>query len=219
MASPALEAVPSLVVARPVVASPILMRRTTDKSPVVYAIPVSLANNPAMQAAKFMGADSSSRMPSMQSDCGASILCSSGFASSVLSAQPQTSRSGRAPAGCIVAVSGCSNAQHRDLSPRSQRKESLGLLEIRKRRRVADRLERLKRILNCPRADKATLLSEASTRLQQLHLRCHALENELAFMQGDHLARNGQDMTCTHRVPCEKIPHQYSQPRVDAHVR
>jgi len=45
-------------------------------------------------------------------------------------------------------------------------------------------LDRLKSMLNCQKVDKASLLSEAVSRLHILNQRCHNLETELATLKG-----------------------------------
>ena len=44
---------------------------------------------------------------------------------------------------------------------------------------------RLKSMLNCQKADKASLLSEAVSRLNLLTQRCHSLETQLATIKGE----------------------------------
>ena len=74
--------------------------------------------------------------------------------------------------------------EYRDLSPRSMRKASHNAVEVRRRRRISQQLDRLKAMLNCQKVDKASLLSEAVSRIQMLTTRCHHLETELAHMKG-----------------------------------
>lgn len=72
----------------------------------------------------------------------------------------------------------------RDLSPRSMRKASHNAVEVRRRRRISQQLDRLKSMLNCPKVDKASLISEAVSRLHSLNHRRHSLETDLAHMKG-----------------------------------
>jgi len=73
----------------------------------------------------------------------------------------------------------------RDMSPRSRRKASHNAVEVRRRRRISLQLDRLKSMLNCQKADKASLLHEAVTRLNILTQRCHSLETQLASFKGE----------------------------------
>ena len=66
----------------------------------------------------------------------------------------------------------------------TQRKISHNAVEVRRRQRISTQLDRLKTILNTPKADKASLLSEAISRLSMLTRKCHTLETELAVLKG-----------------------------------
>lgn len=74
----------------------------------------------------------------------------------------------------------------RPMSPRARRKRSHNAVEVKRRQRISDQLDRLKQLLECPRGDEASVLSEAVTQIHQLDLFCNTLEAELATLsQGD----------------------------------
>lgn len=69
-------------------------------------------------------------------------------------------------------------------SPISLKKISHNAVEVRRRQRISAQLDRLKMFLNTPKADKASLLSQAINRLTKLTRKCHALESEIAAIKG-----------------------------------
>ena len=79
------------------------------------------------------------------------------------------------------------NGREEELSPNAIRKLSHNAVEVRRRRRISTQLDRLRTMLNSPKSDKASLLSDAVKRLTLLTKRCNSLESELAMYRGTGL--------------------------------
>ena len=89
---------------------------------------------------------------------------------------------------------GMAHREARDLSPRERRKRSHNAVEVKRRQRISNQLDRLKSILGCPKVDEASVLSEAVSQLNMLNECCSTLESELAHTQGQRtLATSRED--------------------------
>lgn len=88
----------------------------------------------------------------------------------------------------VVPAGGASAAlseQPRDIPPRSpSTRAAHNAFEQRRRRKIANHLDRLRAMLNAPKQDTAALLAEVATRLQTLTERCRTLEREIQQHNG-----------------------------------
>ena len=85
-----------------------------------------------------------------------------------------------------------------DLSPHERRKRSHKAVEVKRRQRISNQLDRLKSILGCPKVDEASVLSEAVSQLNILNECCNTLESELAHTEGQRsLAGTSQEGVST----------------------